>query len=582
MRPKRLAHSTPGLLRRALLVVALLALLPAIAEGAARKKAKPKAPVEPAPAPVEKRVALIAPEDTKKTEAVVTRVLEAAEQDLVQAGYQVVALPKVAAEYRKRYEAVPYCRDTPACLAKVGRRMNTGFVIGAVAVTNAGGVDIELTIVEAASEAIVARTALLGVPWSGSLPDLPRPATALQRFVPGGAPVKLDPAADRTGPVAPPPPALDSQPAKNPDVVEPARATEPKKAGPEPKVATTEKPPEPGEGKPAEPKPAAPPGPTNELLGQARAAYEALEFDKAATLASRVLATPGLDSETRLDAYLVQASSLAIAADTQASEVSFRLLLRARPDFELPRSTPPKILGVFKKVKAEENAIADQVRSVARKRLVEGLKLVGEPPSKAVGGRPLPFSFRLRDPTSAVTIFDVPYRRHGDGGYSVLALQRDPEGAWKGTIPAEWTASESGFELEYYLSAHDEAGPLVGRGEAASPLRLAVSPGQVEHALPKPVPRWALYVLSAGAVASAAAAGGLGVATLQAQTNYDRYAAQSVNKAADGRPLVAMGANGRALSDAALGMAVATGVLLTAALACWPFTEPAPTGSEAP
>ncbi|MGC4121928.1 MAG: hypothetical protein QM765_46570 [Myxococcales bacterium] len=565
MRPQRLANSTPGWARRGLLFVALLCLVPAAAQGAARKKAppppKPKV-VEPAAAPVEKRVALIAPSDTQRTEAVVNRVLDAAEQDLVASGFQVVNLSKVAAEYRKRHESVPYCRDTPACLAKVGRTMGCGFAVGAVAVTGPNGLDVELTIIDAASEGVVAHTALMGIPWTGALPDVPHPGLALARYTPGSG------TGSASTPVAPPPPPLDAS-AKNPD-------PEPKAAA-EPKTAAADKPAEPSE-KPA----STPPGPTNELLQQARAAYDALEFDKAASLASRVLATPGLDSETRLDAYLVQASSLAIAADTQASEVSFRLLLRARPDFELPRSTPPKILGVFKKVKAEEKAIADQVRAVARKRLVENLTLVGEPPTKASGGRVLPFSFRLRDPTSAVTAFDVPYRRQGEGSFSVLALQRDPEGAWKGAIPAEWTASENGFLLEYYLSARDETGPLVGRGEASRPLLLQVSPGQVERALPKPIPRWALYLLAGGAVASAAAAGSLGVATLQAQTNYDRYAQQAVNKPMDAKPLTAMAANGHALADGAVAMAVVTSVLLTAALVSWPFTEPAASGSESP
>jgi ribosomal protein L9 len=50
------------------------------------------------------------------------------------------------------------------------------------------------------------------------------------------------------------------------------------------------------------------------------------------------------------------------ARDIVEAEKPFRLLLRARPTFELPASTPPKIMAVFRKVQVEEQALFKDAR----------------------------------------------------------------------------------------------------------------------------------------------------------------------------------------------------------------------------
>jgi hypothetical protein len=301
-----------------------------------------------------------------------------------------------------------------------------------------------------------------------------------------------------------------------------------------------------------------------------------MDYDDAASLATRALAAqPGLDAEARLDAYLVQASSLAITADPMAAEVSFRLLLRARPNFQLPESSPPKILGVFQKVQAEERVIVEQVRAVARKQLLENIKLLNEPPDSARGGRKLPFAFRLRDPNAVITAFELPFRRQGEGSYSVLALQRDVEGQWRGDIPADWTASDKGFVLEYYLVTKDTQGPLLTRGEPQSPLRLSISPGAVERTWSKPVPRWVLWSGVAATGAAVVATGGVGLAARGARSDYESYLAQGKTSVIDGRLLQSKERNTDRLAYATIGTAVTAGVLAAVTLILFPFTKSA-------
>lgn len=292
-----------------------------------------------------------------------------------------------------------------------------------------------------------------------------------------------------------------------------------------------------------------------------------------AALAGQVLAIKDLDIEKRLDAYLLQASSLAITGDHEAAEIAFRLLLRARPEFELPQSTPPKILGTFRKVQAEERAIVEQVRTVARRRIIKDLQFLSSPPSQAHGGRPLAFSLRLRDPTSAVTAVEVPFRRQGETAYSTLALKRDQEGSWRGTIPSDWTASDTGFGLEYYLVTRDGSGPLLTSGGPADPLRLAVAAGTVERRFARPIPRPVFWTTAAATTLAGLAAGGLWLATARAQSDYDRYAQRGQLGTIDGAELTAKASTGHALADATLWTAVGAAVLATATLVMLPFTK---------
>ncbi|MGC4121272.1 MAG: hypothetical protein QM765_43180 [Myxococcales bacterium] len=210
-----------------------------------------------------------------------------------------------------------------------------------------------------------------------------------------------------------------------------------------------------------------------------------------------------------------------------------------------------------------------------RKHLLETLKLLDEPPKQAQGGKPLPFALRLRDPNAVVTTFEVPFRKHGEGSYSVLALKRDVEGRWRGAIPADWTASENEYVLEYYLLTKDAGGPLLTLGEAARPLKIDVAAGLVERTWAKPVPRPVLWTGVAFTVAAAAAAGGLGLAARGAQQDYNAYLDRGHTTPINGNVLQAKAQNATNMSYAAIGTAVTAGVIALATAILIPFTKSA-------
>jgi hypothetical protein len=317
--------------------------------------------------------------------------------------------------------------------------------------------------------------------------------------------------------------------------------------------------------------------PTSSLLERAQALYKGLEYDRVIPLAEALLAKEDLTLEQKLEGYRLLASAKAIVEDPIVAEQPFRMLLRARPDYELPKDTSPRILDVFKKVQTEERALAAQLFEVERSRVIEGLRLLGDPPSQARGGKPLKFSFRLKDPTGAVDAMRLPYRRAGQPAFSSLALNRGDEGDWNGTIPGEFTSDEKGFTLEYFVETLDAKGPLLTVGTDKAPRSVTVTPGVFSTARPPPLPKGVWFAGLAVSLGLGAAAGGVGIALSDTQNQY-RAMAQS-GEDVDGAKLTALATRGQSLAEATTGLLISTGVAALATAVMTPFVNWA--GAEA-
>jgi hypothetical protein len=326
-----------------------------------------------------------------------------------------------------------------------------------------------------------------------------------------------------------------------------------------------------GKSKPPTPTPARAPAISSgpQALEQLKELYRTLEYDQVIPLADALLARDDLSQDQRLEVYRLQGSARAIVEDPIDAERPFRLLLRARPDYDLPADTPPKILAVFRKVQSEEKALASQLRDVERARLIANLRLSGEPPKDAVGGRPLRFAYRVRDTAGVVETMRLQYRRAGQKAYSSLALERSEDGEWRGVIPGEFTADPTGFSLEYTVETADRDGPLLTQGTVAAPLTLAVAAGQVPTTAFKPVPRAVFFVMTGATAAIGAAAGVTGLLFNGTQAEYRTLAAMEVSAST----LEQLADRGQALGLATNVLLVSAGVALVATLILLPLTR---------
>jgi hypothetical protein len=284
-------------------------------------------------------------------------------------------------------------------------------------------------------------------------------------------------------------------------------------------------------GAPGKAKPAAPPvaestKSATELLAMARQQYDALEYEKVVALTHRALGSRDITPEQKLVAYELEGSALAIVGDPVDADKPFRLLLNEQPDFDLPATTPPKILAIFRKVKGEIQQIRLLREQKERAALAKTITLRGEIPKDAVGGRPVAFSFQLDDPKQAVRTVRVQYRRRGEPDFQSLLLAQQPDQSYAGQVSSEWTANDLAFAMEVYVVAADEKGALQTLQSAEAPAAIAVSAGQIDL-IEHPVPLWVFVSAATTTGLAAVAGGGFGIATLLTQREYDQKVASS-------------------------------------------------------
>jgi hypothetical protein len=299
---------------------------------------------------------------------------------------------------------------------------------------------------------------------------------------------------------------------------------------------------------PTQPSTQGPPPSPSVLVSQARALYDALEYDKVAPLAVQALASPDITLDEKLEAYQLQGSALAIVGDPVDAERPFLLLLTVRPDFVVPADTPPKIKSVFAKVKGEFDAVREAQEARFRKELASTIEIEGALPSTARGGYPVRFDFSVADPRGVIKSVRVHYRRQGDPEFLELPLQRAASGRFVGGVPGEWTASPTGFTMEAFVDASDQKGPLQRLG---SPF-VSIPVGAGALARRQPVPVWA-FATSAGLTGAAAlsAAGITAASAWQGAQFQAKLSAATEGDPGDGADIVAHQALGSALNVAA-------------------------------
>jgi hypothetical protein len=299
---------------------------------------------------------------------------------------------------------------------------------------------------------------------------------------------------------------------------------------------------------------------TEDLMKKAKQLHDQLEYDQVLPLVTEVLSRgDAVPIDTQLDAYVLQGSCLAIIGNPIDAEAPFRRLLRGRPDFELPNDTPPKIMQVFRKVQAEEQAIARQMEELTRGRIVKQMQLLGAPPEKLKGGRSIAFDYLLKDPALAAKTVRVQYRKKGQPAYSSLALASAPGGHWKGEIPGEWTANDGGAQVEMYVETLDDKGPLLTLGSAQSPIVKDIAPGQVDRSAPPPLPPWSIWVGAGTTVALALAGAGFGAGMEAEQQAYSAQAQLATTVPQDGAQLAQKRDLGDTLAWTANGLFIASG-----------------------
>ncbi|WNG16147.1 hypothetical protein [Cystobacter fuscus] len=247
--------------------------------------------------------------------------------------------------------------------------------------------------------------------------------------------------------------------------------------------------------------------PARPEIARAQAQIESGEFEEAVRTLEAGLDAPDVTDDQLVELYrLLGLTSLYLGDEARARE-AYEMLLQARPDYELPRTAPPKIRSLYARIKED-----------IKNRRVRPVTLQVDPLPDTEGGAPETAVAYIQDMAlgARARLF---YRRAGAQAYSSVDFTRDRTNKerYVATLPAyEIPASASAYEVEYYFEVADAAQRrLAGRGDAFNPLvfQVAPTPGAVATPGARPWYKSPWLWVAVGAVVVAGTAGAVVYAT---------------------------------------------------------------------
>lgn len=196
------------------------------------------------------------------------------------------------------------------------------------------------------------------------------------------------------------------------------------------------------------------------------------EFEEAVRTLQKGLASTELTDDQLVELYRLLGLSQLYLGNEERARDAYEKLLQARPDFDLPKSEPPKIRKLFERIKED-----------IKKRRVRPVTVTVDEIAEVVPGEPLAIGAHIEDlPLGAKAKFF--YRRAGQQSFSSVDFSRRKGNReqFAGIVPAfELPAESSAYEIEWYVEVADGAQRrLAGKGDAFAPLSFKVLPKGVE------------------------------------------------------------------------------------------------------
>jgi tetratricopeptide (TPR) repeat protein len=236
--------------------------------------------------------------------------------------------------------------------------------------------------------------------------------------------------------------------------------------------------------------------PKNEAIAKGSQQVDDGDFEDAVKTLEKGLEQPDLTDDQLVELYRLLGLSHLYLGNEEKARDAFEKLLQARPDYELPKTAPPKIRTLYARIKDD-----------IRKRRVRPVTLAVEAIPDVDGGAAVVVPARIEDMAlgAKAKLF---FRRAGVQAYSSVDFTREKGSKvdYVATIPAfEVPVEEAGFDMEYYVEVADAAQRrLAGRGDAFNPLTFHVaSPAATPPPVAKSRP-W--YKNAGGGVGSGAGA----------------------------------------------------------------------------
>ncbi len=237
-----------------------------------------------------------------------------------------------------------------------------------------------------------------------------------------------------------------------------------------------------------------------DLLQKAQQLFDDQQYEECIQTLGSVLVRPNNTKQQRVDAMRLLAVSYITLNRKDEAENTIRGLLGLDPEYRLPASESPRFRDFFLAVRAkwEGEGRPGVIKDTEPPKPVN---MKHSSPAQVEPNANIELTARVEDPDNRVTEVKLYFRAGSKGKFEevVASLQ---DGRAKATIPGAFVKPPL---VEYYFLGADKGGlPLVARGDANAPLRIAV---------PEASRGWVLPVAIGGGILGAAAiVGGLALA----------------------------------------------------------------------
>jgi tetratricopeptide (TPR) repeat protein len=230
-----------------------------------------------------------------------------------------------------------------------------------------------------------------------------------------------------------------------------------------------------------------------DLIQRGRALFDDQQYEESIQSLSAALVRPNNSKPQKLEIYRLLALNYITLSRKDEAESAVRGLLSLQPDYALPASESPRFRDFLATVKQKWEAEGRPGLVTETAALPLPVTMTHNSPAQADRRVQLDLTATLTDPQHRVVSVKLFYRHGSSGKFDDVEGELDGEHV-RAAIPPEAVQPTI---VEYYLQGFDKGGlPIVSRGDAEAPLRVAV---------PEPSKAWILPVAITGGVLVAAA-----------------------------------------------------------------------------
>ena len=225
-----------------------------------------------------------------------------------------------------------------------------------------------------------------------------------------------------------------------------------------------------------------------DLVSRGRALFEDQQYEESIQTLSAALLRPNNNIDQKVEIYRLLALNYITLNRKDEAESAVRGLLALQPEYKLPSSESPRFRDFFANTqkKWEEDGRPGVVKPTEAPPSPVAMQHAS--PSQVDRNTEIPLSIKLDDAQGRVYEVKLFYRAGSKGKFESLAAIL-AAGVAKAVIPKDVVKPPL---VEYYFEGYDKGGlPIVSRGDAAAPLRVAV---------PEPSKGWIIPVAIGGGV----------------------------------------------------------------------------------